>query len=624
MNNELPESPENETAASVPESTTFPYAHRSTYDTRSSDAVRDSQRTSRMILGEVASAGVARGTAMLCGCAADTAIARHVVDESEVSKEIERFDAAISEVETRMRTLQQNVARKGAKEEAAILDVHISLLNDRTLRETVTALCTADRLNVEAALSEAVESLADAFARLDSPYLRERAADLRDIGDQLLQALNKDGHDAPPCFPDGTVLVAADLRPSVVVQLDEGTVRGVIVEQGGQTAHSTILARARGIPLLIHVTDAAETICDGDQLIVDGLAGRVFINPQPEIEHEYDRLEAELKAHKTALRGLIGLPSVTQDEVQIKLGANIGKVADAVAATKVNADGAGLYRTEFVFLAQDHFPPEDEQYQMYRATADRLQPGEVVIRVLDIGSDKLLSYFPLEQEPNPSLGCRGTRLLLAHPEILNAQLRAILRLSATHPVAVLFPMIGGIEDIRAATSAIEQAKASLKAEGRQFDPCIRVGAMIETPAAVIMAEKLAQEVDFLSVGTNDLVQYLLTTDRTSSDVNAYYEPLHPAVLQALQKVASIAAKQNTDISVCGEMAGNPAFTELLLGLGFRSLSVNPGEILEIKNLIRATEMKEAKKFARQILKLSTPQETRECLRERNTHRETEA
>ena len=574
--------------------------------------------TARMILGEVASPGVARGTAVVCGCAKNTSIARHVIDEGEVSNEIERFDAAIAKAEKEMLRLRQHIGRNHGENEAAIFDAHIALLHDSSLRDTVKALCTTSKLNVEAALSEAIDTLAAAFARLNNPYFRERAADLRDVGNRLMEALTKDEQHESLCFPDGTVLVAGELMPSVIAQLDEKAIRAVVVEQGGQTAHSTILARARGIPLLIHVPDATATIRNGDQLIVDGLAGRIFINPKSEIQREYNQLEADLNAHKSALKDLIDLSAVTRDAVAIKLCANIGKVADAVAAVKVNADGVGLYRTEFVFLAQDHFPPEEEQYQLYRATAEHMGRREVVIRVLDIGSDKLLSYFPLAWEANPSLGVRGTRLLLAHPEILQAQLRAILRLSATHRVAILFPMVGGIEDLTAAKAAIERAKVSLASEDKPFNPNIRVGAMIETPAAVIMVARLAQEVDFMSVGTNDLVQYLLTTDRTSSEVANYYEPLHPAVLHSLHQVASAAAAQNTEASLCGEMAGNPAFTELLLGLGFRSLSVNPGEVLEIKNAIRATDMQKATKFVQQLLKLSTAQEIKDCIHER-TH-----
>lgn len=572
-----------------------------------------------MVVGEVASPGIARGTAVVCTCGENTPVARRVIEESDGSREIERFDAAIAVAEKRMLELRQQVGRDLGENEAAIFDAHIAILHDSSLRETVRALCATSKLNVEAALSEAIDTLAAVFARLDNPYFQERAADLRDVGNQLMGALMEDDRHERLRFPDGTVLVAGELVPSIVVQLDERAVRGVVVEQGGQTAHSTILARAREMPLLIRVPDATRTIQTGDRLIVDGLAGRVFINPKPEIQREYDRLEADLLAHKTALKELIDLPSVTRDGVSIKLCANIGKVADAVAAASLNADGAGLYRTEFVFLAQDHFPQEEEQYGMYRATADRMKCREVVVRMLDIGSDKLLSYFPLAWEANPSLGCRGTRLLLAYPEILHAQLRAILRLSATHPVAILFPMVGGVEELRAATAAIDRAKASLAADDQPFNPDIRVGAMIETPAAVIMVARLAQEVDFLSVGTNDLVQYLLATDRTSSEVAAYYEPLHPAVLQALHQVAGAATEANIGVSICGEMAGNPAITELLLGLGFRSLSVNPGEILEIKNAIRATEMQEAEDFAKRLLELGTIREIRDSIRERTNH-----
>lgn len=568
-----------------------------------------------MIFGEIASSGVARGIAVVCKGMEDTPIARHVIDVSEVSTELERFDAAVSAAGKRMLALQQKIGRGHGKDEAEILDAHIALLHDPSLRETVCALCTTNKLNVEAAVSEAINTLTAVFARLANPYFRERAADLVDIGNHLQQALAKDNQPKTPALPAGTVLVTRELLPSVLVQFDEKAVCAVIVEQGGQTAHATILARARSMPLLIHVADATKTIQNGDPLIVDGLAGRIFINAPPDIQHEYDRLEADLQAHKTVLKELINQPAETQDGVPIKLSANIGKVADAASAATVNADGAGLYRTEFVFLAQNDFPSEEDQYKMYRGAADRLQPREVVIRVLDIGSDKLLSYFPMALEANPSLGSRGIRLLLAHPNILHVQLRAILRLSATHTVSILFPMVGGLEDLRRAKEAIERAKTTLTSDNLPFNPNIRIGAMIETPAAVILAARLAREVDFLSIGTNDLVQYLLTTDRTSSEMAAYYEPLHPAVLAALASVASAMEASNKSVSICGEVAGNPAYTTLLLGLGFRSLSVNPSELLEIKNAIRSTSLLQAKRLAKRVLELGTVQEIKDCLRD---------
>ncbi|MCG3148230.1 MAG: Phosphoenolpyruvate-protein phosphotransferase [Verrucomicrobiae bacterium] len=571
-------------------------------------------KTSAMIFGEVASSGLARGPAVVCDCAEEVTVPRRTIEASEVPQEMKRFDAASFAAEQDLLKLQQQVQRGIGRQEAGIFEAQRFLLHDPLLREEVSSFCLAEKINVEAAVDMAVKKLTSVFVQVEDPYFRERAADLRDVGKRLLDILTKSQLPAIPIFPDGSVIVTGELLPSVMAQLDGQTIRGLVIEKGGQTAHATILARALGIPLLIHVPDATKTIRTGDHLIVDGLAGRVFINPTPTIRREYDRLEADLQAHQTALKGLIDLPAVTRDGVAIKLCANIGKSADAVVAATLNADGVGLYRTEFVFLVQDHFPSEEEQYQIYRTTADRLKPREVVIRALDIGSDKQLPYFPSPPEANPSLGCRGTRLLLAHPEILRAQLRAILRLSATHPVAILFPMIGGVEDLLAAKAEIEAAKASLAVEGQAFNPNVPVGAMIETPAAAIMTGRLAQEVDFFSIGTNDLVQYLLTADRTSSEAAGYYEPLHPAVLQMLGWVATTARTKNKNVSICGEIAGNPALTQLLLGLGFRSLSVNPGEILEVKNAIRATSISQAEHLAKQILELGTIQEIKDCLR----------
>src|SRR5512136_1376935 len=573
----------------------------------------ENAKDSALIIGEVASAGVARGPAFVCACAEDTVVPRRTIDASEALTEMKRFTAAISAVEQDLLKLQQTVLREVGKSEAGIMEAQILLLHDPTLRKEVSNRCVTAKLNVEAAVDEAIEKLTSVFLRLEDPYFRGRAADLRDVGKRLLGVLAKDQRPGIPVLPEKGVLVTTELLPSVIAQLDGQTLRGLVTEKGGQTAHATILARARGIPLLIHVPDATTRIRPGDQLIVDGLAGRVFINPTPAILREYDRLEADLQAHETALKDLIDLPAATRDGVPVNLCANIGKSADAVTAAKLNADGVGLYRTEFVFLVQDHFPSEEEQYRMYRTTADRLKPREVVIRVLDIGSDKLLPYFPLPREANPSLGRRGIRLLLAHPEVLRPQLRAILRLSATHPVSILLPMVGGVEDLHAAKAAIESVKASLAAEHQPFNPQVPVGAMIETPAAAIMTSRLAQEVDFFSIGTNDLVQYLLTTDRTSSDVASYYEPLHPAVLKVLASVASAAKAAGKSVSICGEMAGNPAYTGLLLGLGFRSFSVSPGEILEIKNAIRSTSLEHADRLARKILELGTIQEAKELL-----------
>jgi len=566
-----------------------------------------------VINGEVASSGVARGQAFVCSWTDLVAMSQRKVGETQAQKELEKFDAAVVVAEKELIDLQKNVHQTIGKQESMIFGAQILLLHDPMLRNEVSSICLNEKINVEAALELSIDKLTALFVKMQDPYFRERAADLRDVGKRLQNILGKSGSPRTPVFPNGSVIVTNELLPSIVAQLNSRTIRGLILEKGGQTAHATILARAEGIPVLIHVPDAMKSIHTGDRLIVDGLVGRVFINPTPAILHEYDLLEKDLKANLTALKGLINLPAVTLDGIQIKLCSNIGKFADAVTAAKVNAEGIGLYRTELAFLVQDHFPSEEEQYAIYRKTADRVAPREVVIRVLDIGSDKVLPYFSLPFEVNPSLGSRGIRLLLAHPEILHTQLRAILRLSATHPVSILFPMVGGVEDMLSAKVAIEKAKTSLTTERQLFNQDILVGAMIEIPSAAIMIGRLAHEVDYFSIGTNDLVQYLLTIDRASSDMASYYEPLHPAILKMLAFIVAEVKTKGKSLSICGEMAGNPAYTQLLLGIGFRSFSVSPGEILAIKNVIRSTNIQKAENLAQQVLELGTIREIKDCL-----------
>ena len=563
-----------------------------------------------MLVGIAASPGIARGPAYLCPCTKKRAVALRKVTECELTGEVERFDAAIQNAERELRALQRETSERLGKHDAEIFEVQILLLHDATLRNEVMARCLGQGINVEAALTGALEKLTTLFAGLEDPYFRERAADLRDVGQRVLNILLQDSRNKTISLPEGSIVVTSELLPSLTAQLNQKTVLGLVAEGGGLTAHAVILARSLGIPTLINVPSALGKIQSGDWLVVDGLAGRVFINPTEPVLREYDRLETDFKAHQNALKELIDLPAITTDGVKIRLAANIGKSADAAAADLFNAEGIGLYRTEFAFLVQDHFPSEDEQYQIYRTAAERVMPKSVVIRALDVGSDKLLPYFPLPPEANPSLGCRGTRLLLAHPEMMRTQLRAVLRLSATHPVSVLFPMIGGVEEITEARRVLETAKRELDSSGQKYDRHIRVGAMIETPAGAITAHRIARGSDFLSVGTNDLVQYLLISDRTSSAMAAYYEPLHPAVLHVLKSVLKMADVEGKDISICGEMAGNPAYTELLLGLGVRSLSASPGEILAVKKIIRSTSIQRAEFLAKEALELGTVEEVK--------------
>ncbi|HEY9175499.1 MAG TPA: phosphoenolpyruvate--protein phosphotransferase [Verrucomicrobiae bacterium] len=563
-----------------------------------------------MILGEVASSGLARGRAVLCDCAKQAVVPRRQMSETETEAEIKRLAEAVDAVERKLRDVQAGVQRALGNSEAEIFEAQILLLRDPELHQAMRDVCVNKRINMEAALEESIQRLTAVFDRLDDPYLRERAADLREVGKRLMDHLASQSHSDIPPDPEGCVLVTNELFSSTAAQLEGRRVRGLIVERGGLTAHATILARALGIPMLVKVPQATERISPGDLVIVDALAGRAFINPKPDILRAYDRLEADLQAHQHALKDSVDLPATTRDGIEIKLSANIGQTADAVSAARVKADGAGLYRTEFVFLAQDHFPSEAEQYHFYRATAECLRPGETVIRVLDVGSDKPLSYFPLPREANPALGCRGLQLLLTYSEILRTQLRAILRLSATHPVSLLLPMVRGTDELRAVKAVIESVKQELAASGKPFDSKLRLGAMIETPSAAILIAQLASEVDFFSIGTNDLVQYLLAADRVSGEMETAYEPLHPAVVQTLASLTATASAKGKPISLCGEIASDPVYTALLLGLGFRSFSVSPGQLLEIKHAMRSTNLTAAETLATKVLALGSTAEMR--------------
>jgi phosphotransferase system enzyme I (PtsI) len=567
-----------------------------------------------MLLGIAVSSGVARGPAFVLANQGQVAVPRRSILPGEAEGELARFDAAVQEAQRNLLVLQDDVRKKVGEREAGIFDAHIGLLLDPALREEIVAHCLKDKINVEAALADAIEKFSQMFSKIGDAYFRERASDVRDVGQRVLDILLQRQATGGLDCPAGSIVVTGDLLPSMTARMNLKAVEGLVMERGGQTSHSAILARSLEIPCVIHAAGAVGKIKTNDPLLVDGLSGRVFISPSKAILREYDRLQADFKAHQGALKELIDLPSVTQDGTLVKLCANIGKAADAAAARLFNADGVGLYRTEFAFLVQDHFPTEEEQYRVYRLAAEQMKGRDITIRLLDIGSDKLLPYFPLPVEANPSLGQRGIRLLLKHPEILKTQLRAILRLSATHAVSILLPMVGGVEDLLETRNAIASVKTLLTAEHKEFNRQIPMGAMIETPAAAVLIRRLAREADFFSIGTNDLVQYLLTTDRMSAEVASYYEPLHPAVLQVLAAVVISAKSENKTISLCGEMAGNPAYTSLLLGLGFRSFSVTSGEILEIKKAIRSTAVSQTESLAKKVLDLGTIQEIKDCLR----------
>jgi phosphotransferase system enzyme I (PtsI) len=553
--------------------------------------------------------GVVRGTAYVIVAALRLPVPRRDIGDAEVANELARFDAALVRAQDELLALEESLAERIGALDAKIFGAQALLVRSSELVEPVRTLVREQRMNVEAALVEVIERLVSAFDAVADPHLRERAADIRDIGKRVLSLLATEQQQWDGAgIPEHSIVVAEELLPSVTARLELQRICALVTERGGRSSHASILARAQGMAAVTGVEDATAQIKTGDQLIVDGISGVVFVNPNASVRREYERVEAEIRSRRQELSNLIDLPGVTLDGTTIPLLANINKYADTEAALQYNADGIGLYRTEFGFAIRRAFPTEDEQYEFLARAAERFHPRPVVFRLLDIGGDKELPYFPLPIAHNPSLALRGIRLLLDHPEILRSQLRVFLRVSADHPISILVPVVGGLEEIRRTRAIVREVQDELGARGVRFNREIPIGAMIEVPAAAMLAATLAREVDFFSLGTNDLVQYVLAADREDERIASYYQPLHPAVLRLIWSVAEAARAADRELTICGEMAGNPAYTELLLGLGLRRFSVAPGQMLEVKNAIRHARIDDAERCARRALELGSVSE----------------
>jgi phosphotransferase system enzyme I (PtsI) len=567
--------------------------------------------------GIAVSSGVAQGPAYVLACAKRASAPRRTIAPAGAAGELARFEAALARAEAELQALKQAVSERIGASEADIFTAQVLVLGSGTFRDQVTAIVRDKQVNAEAAVADVIETFTRTFDAIPDAYLRERAADIRDVGRRVLAALIDGGTDSID-IPEGVIVVSDELLPSVTARLELNRVRAIVTERGGRFSHTSILARSLGMPAIAGVGEASRKVKTGDHLIVDGVSGVLFINPDQRMQDEYARLEADMQAHKRELGALIDQPAVTLDGTTISLQANVSKFPETEVAFMYKADGIGLYRTEFGYSVRSGFPTEDEQYEFLERAAERFHPRRVVFRLLDIGGDKELPYFPLPQARNPSLAQRGIRLLLAHPQILKTQLRAFLRVSAEHPVAVLLPVVGGVEEVRETRAVLREAQDELAARGQRFNPAIPVGAMIEVPSAALIASALAKEVDFFSLGTNDLVQYLLAADREDESIAPYYQPLHPAVLRLVHDLAGTAHAAGRALTICGEMAGNPAYTELLLGLGLRELSVAPNKLLDIKQAIRATDLAQARALAARALELGTVAEIEALVEGRNS------
>lgn len=520
-----------------------------------------------------------------------------------LKRELQRFEAALHAAVAEIDRIREHVLQSVPEIDVAIFDAQKLMLEDSAFSARVEA-AIREGLSAEAGVQEAVEGLVRHFAEIEDDYFRDRAADVQDIGQRVLRHL-LGLEERRPKFGKGVILVANEIALSELTVMEQGGLSGLVLEAGGVTSHAAILARSLEIPTVVGVENLAEAVQEGDLLIVDGNAGLVFVNPKPEVVQEYERLIQEYQAFNRDLEALRDLPAETPDGHRVRLWANIGLLGDVYWVRRHGAEGVGLYRTEVAFMSHRDFLDEEEQFDLYRRVVEAMEGRPVTIRTLDLGADKYPRYLHAPREDNPFLGWRSIRISLELPELFKKQLRAICRASAHGPVRVMFPMISSLEEIAQAKELLAEAREEVRRAGHSFDPQMPVGIMIEVPSAVYLAPSLVHEVDFVSIGTNDLIQYLLAVDRNNRKVASLYEPLHPAVLQAVANVVHAAKAAGRPVSLCGEMAAEPLCAVLLMGLGIEDLSMSAFFIPIVKRLIRSMPFERAQSMAEEALRLAT-------------------
>ncbi|WP_272680412.1 phosphoenolpyruvate-protein phosphotransferase PtsI [Providencia sp. PROV032] len=560
-----------------------------------------------MISGILVSPGFAFGQALILKEDPIVVSTKKIADD-QVDKEIARFIEGRNKSAEQLNLIKEKAEKNLGAEKAEIFEGHIMLLEDEELEQEIVTLIKGDKKTADAAAYSVIEDQAQALESLDDEYLKERAADVRDIGKRLLKNILNIPIVDLSAISEEVILVAADLTPSETAQLNLDKVLGFITDLGGRTSHTSIMARSLELPAIVGTSDATSKIKNGDFIVLDGVNNTIHLNPS---ETEIDKLKAfrdEYLQEKEELAKLKDLPAITLDGHQVEVCANIGTVRDVAGAERNGAEGVGLYRTEFLFMDRDSLPTEEEQFQAYKAVAEAMGSQAVIVRTMDIGGDKDLPYMNLPKEENPFLGWRAIRICLDRKEILHSQLRAILRASKFGKLRIMFPMVISVEEVRELKSELEILKAQLREEGKAFDESIEVGVMVETPAAAVIARHLAKEVDFFSIGTNDLTQYTLAVDRGNELISHLYNPMSPAVLNLIKQVIDASHAEGKWTGMCGELAGDERATLLLLGMGLDEFSMSAISIPRIKKLIRNASFTDTQALAEQALAQPTADE----------------
>ena len=531
----------------------------------------------------------------------------YTVADDKVEEEIGKFAAAMAATLKQLDTIRQKALDEMGPEEAAIFEAHMQIAQDPSLSDGIKSLVESSHTNVVAATAQTIETFANIFLGMEDPYMRERGADIKDIGDRLMRNMLGMNPRGLSHISGEVILVAQDLAPSDTASLDKNVVKGIVTAAGGPTSHAAIMARTLEIPAVMGVGDI-ESFVDGDKAVVLGTDGIVEINPSDADWDEYTNQAAAFQEELKRLRESANLEATTTDGHHVELFGNIGKAKDAKNALTMGAQGIGLYRTEFLYMENDELPAEDVQFEEYKKVAQDMKGTPVIIRTMDIGGDKELKCLDLPSEMNPFLGYRAIRISLNRPDIFKVQLRALLRASAFGDIHIMYPMIASVEEVKQANAMLDECKDELTAEGKEFNKDIKVGIMIEVPAAAVISPILAKYVDFFSIGTNDLCQYTLAVDRMNEAIGSLYQPLHPGVLRLIKHVIDASHEQGKFTGMCGELAGDPVATMILLGLGLDEFSMTASSIPLIKKILRSVSKAECEEVANKALSMDTAEE----------------
>jgi phosphotransferase system enzyme I (PtsI) len=533
----------------------------------------------------------------------------------DIEAEQQRLTAALAKAEQELAVIQQQTLKKFSAEEAAIFEAHLLVVNDPELIGPINQKIADEAVNAEYALHEVSSMFVALFEGMDDEYMSARASDIKDVTNRILAHLLGVHIPNPSNINEQVIIVANDLTPSETAQLDRNYVLGFITDIGGRTSHSAIMARSLEIPAVVGAGTATTTIQNGDQLIVDGLAGQVLVNPTADVIADYQEKAQNYRAQQAEWSTLVNEQTVSKDGVHVELAANIGSPSDLDGVLRHGAEGIGLYRTEFLYMGRENLPSEEEQFIAYKTVMEGMKGKPVVIRTLDIGGDKHLPYLPLQEEMNPFLGHRAIRLCLDQQELFRTQLRALLRASVYGNLKIMFPMIATIQEFREAKAILLEEEERLIAAGFAVGSSIEVGMMVEIPSTAVMADIFAKEVDFFSIGTNDLIQYTMAADRMNEKVAYLYQPYNPAILRLIQMVIKAAHQEKKWVGMCGEMAGDELAVPLLLGLGLDEFSMSATSILKTRALLKQLSVPEMQTLATEALQLATAEEVLEKVKQ---------